>query len=51
MAKERVFQYRNVGTAAAPVWEIWFQKTVADAVYIADETGGASEQTIVQYVN
>ncbi|MDO4330669.1 MAG: hypothetical protein Q4C66_15230 [Lachnospiraceae bacterium] len=51
MAKERVFQYRNVGTATAPVWEIWFQKTVADAVYIADANGGASEQTIVDYVN
>lgn len=51
MANERVFQYRNVGTATAPVWEIWFQKTVADAVYIANANGGASEQTIVDYVN
>lgn len=51
MANERVFQYRNVGTAASPVWEKWFQKTVADAVYIADQNGDASEQTIVQYVN
>lgn len=51
MANERVFQYRNVGTAVSPVWEKWFQKTVADAVYIADQNGDASEQTIVQYVN
>ncbi len=51
MAKERVFQYRNVGTATAPVWEIWFQKTVADAVYIANADGSASEKTIVDYVN
>lgn len=51
MANERVFTYRNTGTEEAPVWEKWFQKTVADAVYLADESGDASEQTIVQYVN
>lgn len=51
MAKERVFQYRNTGTAAAPVWEVWFQKTVADAVYIANADGSASDKTIVDYVN
>lgn len=51
MALEKVFNYRNTGTAEKPVWEKWFQKTVADAVYIADAKGDASEQTIVQYVN
>lgn len=51
MAKELVFQYRNTGTAEAPVWEKWFQITRADAVRIADENGDASEQTIVDYVN
>lgn len=51
MANERAFQYRNTGTAEAPVWEKWFNITVADAVLIANENGDASEQTIVDYVN
>ena len=50
MANERVFTYRNVGTEEKPVWEKWFSKTVADAVYIADSNGDASEKTIVAYV-
>ena len=49
MAKERVFTYRNVGTAEKPVWEKWFQKTVADAVLMSD--GEEEEKTIVDYVN
>ena len=49
MAKERVFTYRNVGTADDPVWEKWFQKTVADAVLMSD--GDEEEKTIVDYVN
>ncbi|MDO4327020.1 MAG: hypothetical protein Q4E24_13470 [bacterium] len=49
MAKERVFQYRNTGTASAPVWEKWFQKTVADAVLMSDADG--ETKTIVDYVN
>lgn len=49
MAKERVFTYRNTGTEAAPVWEKWFQKTVADAVLMSD--GDNETQTIVDYVN
>lgn len=36
MAKERVFNYRNTGTQEAPVWEKWYQKTVADAVMMSD---------------
>lgn len=50
MANERVFTYRNVGTENVPVWEKWFSKTVADAVFIADSNGDASEKTIVDYV-
>lgn len=49
MAKERVFTYRNVGTEEAPVWEKWFQKTVADAVLMSDADG--ENKTIVDYVN
>lgn len=49
MAKERVFTYRNTGTEQAPVWEKWFQKTVADAVLMSDTEG--ETQTIVDYVN
>lgn len=49
MAKERVFTYRNAGTESAPVWEKWFQKTVADAVLMSDADG--ETKTIVDYVN
>lgn len=49
MAKERVFTYRNVGTAESPVWEKWFQKTIADAVLMSDADD--EEKTIVDYVN
>lgn len=49
MAKERVFTYRNVGTSEKPVWEKWFQKTVADAVLMSD--GEEETKTIVDYVN
>lgn len=49
MAKERVFTYRNAGTAEAPVWEKWFQKTVADAVLMSDDD--EEEKSIVDYVN
>lgn len=49
MAKERVFTYRNVGTESAPVWEKWFQKTIADAVLMSDSD--SEEKTIVDYVN
>lgn len=45
MANERVWNYRNTGTKEEPVWEKWFQKTVADAVYM-DESGS---KTILQY--
>ena len=51
MANERVFQYRNTGTAEAPVWEKWFQITVADAVRIANEDGTPSEKNILEYVS
>lgn len=49
MAKERVFNYRNTGTKDAPVWEVWFAKTVADAVMMSDTDG--ETKTIVDYVN
>lgn len=49
MAKERAFTYRNTGTEQDPVWEKWFQKTVADAVLMSDTEG--ETQTIVDYVN
>lgn len=49
MAKERVFTYRNTGSASSPVWEKWFQKTVADAVYMSDSD--SEEKTIVDYVD
>lgn len=49
MAKERVFTYRNTGTAESPVWEKWFQKTIADAVLMSDADD--EEQTIVDYVD
>lgn len=49
MAKERVFTYRNTGTGSAPVWEKWFQKTVADAVMMSDADN--ETKTIVDYVN
>ena len=51
MANERAWMYRNTGTPESPVWEKWFQKTVADAVFIATGEGGdASEENIVQYI-
>lgn len=49
MAKERVFTYRNTGTESSPVWEKWFQKTVADAVLMSDSD--SEERTIVDYVD
>lgn len=49
MAKERVFQYRNVGTAEEPVWEKYFSKTVADAVLMTD--GDEETKNIQQYVD
>lgn len=49
MAKERVFQYRNVGTAEDPVWEKYFSKTVADAVLMTD--GDEETKNIQQYVD
>lgn len=49
MAKERVFTYRNTGTEEVPVWEKWFQKTVADAVLMSDSD--SENRTIVDYVD
>lgn len=50
MANERAFSYRNVAEKGQPpVWEKWFMKTVADAVYMSDADG--EEKTIVDYVN
>ncbi len=49
MANERVFTYRNTGTENEPVWEKWFQKTVADAVLMSD--GDDEVKTIVDYVD
>ncbi len=49
MAKERVSMYRNVGTEQTPIWEIWFAKTVADAVMMSDNDG--ENVNIKQYVD
>lgn len=49
MAKERVFTYRNTGTVESPVWEKWFQKTVADAVLMSDSD--SEEKNIVDYID
>ena len=49
MAVEQRFAYRNIGTEAAPVWQAWLVKTVADAVLMSDS---ASEtKTIKDYVD
>ncbi len=47
MANERAWTYRNTGTPETPVWEKWFQKTVADAVYVTDERGEPTDKNIV----
>ena len=47
MANERVWTYRNAGTLENPVWERWFAKTLADAVFMSDQ----GDKTIVQYIN
>lgn len=47
MANERAWTYRNVGTLEKPVWERWFAKTLADAVFMSDQ----GDKTIVQYIN
>ena len=47
MANERAWTYRNVGTLEKPVWERWFVKTLADAVFM-DEKG---DKTVTEYIN
>lgn len=47
MANERVWTYRNAGTLESPVWERWFAKTLADAVFMSEN----GDKTIVQYIN
>lgn len=47
MANERAFMYRNTGTDASPVWERWFVKTVADAVYTNED----GTENVIQYVD
>lgn len=49
MAKERVFTYRNVGTAEEPVWEKYYIKTTADAVLMTD--GDEETKNIQQYID
>lgn len=49
MAKERVLQHRNTGTADAPVWEKYYPQTVADAVLMSDND--AEETNIKDYVD
>ena len=49
MAKERVTTYRNTGTEADPVWEKYYNKTVADAVLMSDSDG--ETKNIKQYVD
>lgn len=46
MANERAWMYRNTGTKEVPVWEKWFVKTMADAVFV-DEAG---DKNIVEYI-
>lgn len=45
MAKERVLQHRNTGTADVPVWSAYYPITVADAVKMSD---GDSETTNIK---
>ena len=49
MAKERVLQHRNTGTADAPVWEKYYPQTVADAVLMSDSD--AETTNIKEYVD
>lgn len=49
MAKERVTTYRNTGTETEPVWEKYYNKTVADAVMMTDEDN--EDQNIKDYVD
>ena len=49
MAKERVTTYRNTGTETEPVWEKYYNKTVADAVMMSDSDG--ETKNIKQYVD
>ena len=46
-AYDIVRQKYNVGTEAAPVWQIWFGETLAEAV----KMGADDETTIVQYID
>lgn len=47
MANEKVFTYRNTGTAEAPNWEQYFIKTLADCIMM-DSSG---TKNIKQYVD
>lgn len=47
MANEKVFTYRNTGTAESPNWEQYFIKTLADCIMM-DSTG---TKNIKQYVD
>lgn len=42
-----VRQKYNVGTESAPVWQVWFSETLAEAV----KMGADDETTIVQYID
>lgn len=42
-----VRQKYNVGTETAPVWQVWFSETLAEAV----KMGADDETTIVQYID
>ena len=47
MANEKVYAYRNAGTENSPLWEKYFNRTVADAVQMdADDP-----TTIKEYVD
>lgn len=49
MAKERVTLSRNTGTKENPIWEVWFGKTVYDAVMMSDNE--KETKNIKQYVD
>lgn len=47
MANEKVYAYRNAGTENSPLWEKYFNRTIADAV----QMGADDPTTIKEYVD
>ena len=47
MANEKMYTYRNAGTENSPLWEKYFNRTIADAV----QMGADDPTTIKEYVD